>query len=54
MVKALLADLDIRVQAVVELATLCSRKKNYSVTILPFLSIWLQAKHTKILENFTK
>ena len=30
MVKALLADLDIRVQAVVELVTLCSRKKNHS------------------------
>ena len=54
MVKALLADLDIRVQAVVELVTLCSRKKNHSVTTLPFSSIWLQAKHTKILENFTK
>ena len=41
MVKALLADLDIRVQAVVELVTLCSRKssKNHSVTILPFSSI---------------
>ena len=54
MFKALLADLDIRVQAVVELVTLCSRKKNHSVTILPFSSVWLQAKYTKILENFTK
>ena len=54
MVKVLLADLDIRVQAVVELVTLCSRKKNHSVTILSFSSIWLQAKQTKILENFTK
>ena len=54
MVKALLADLDIRVQAVVELVTLYSWKKNYSVTILPYSSIWLQTKHKKILTNFTK
>ena len=49
MVKALLADLDIRVQAVVE-----EEGRRTTLTILAYSSIWLQAKHTKILENFTK